>query len=66
MSNSLTELVLLFPDKEELLELWVEEVVPLIMDREIKVQEQTLQVTHKRYFTFLILFNNIDKNHFYF
>ena len=44
MSNSLTELVLLFPDKEELLELWVEEVVPLIMDREIKVQEQTLQV----------------------
>lgn len=44
MINSVTELMLFFPEQESLIDLWVEEVVPLIMDREIKVQEQALQV----------------------
>lgn len=45
MINSVTELMLFFPDHEPVMDLWVEEVVPLLMDREIKVQEQALQVS---------------------
>ncbi|KAK6627283.1 hypothetical protein RUM44_009760 [Polyplax serrata] len=44
MINSVTELMLFFPDHEPVMDLWVEEVVPLLMDREIKVQEQALQI----------------------
>ena len=38
------ELMLFFPDHSPLLKLWVEEVVPQITDREIRVQGQVLQV----------------------
>lgn len=52
MLNSVTELLVFFPDHEPLLDLWVEEVVPVITDREIKVQEQALQVS----FHFILIF----------
>lgn len=44
MVGSVMELMLFFPDHDPLLKLWVEEVVPQITDREIRVQEQVLQV----------------------
>lgn len=44
MVGSVMELMLYFPDHDPLLKLWVEEVVPQITDREIRVQEQVLQI----------------------
>lgn len=43
-SKSLTELVLKYPHKEEIIEAWFQGVFPLLGDSDIKSQEKVVEV----------------------
>lgn len=45
MVGAVTDLMLHFPEQPQLTQLWVEEVVPQVADRELRVQEHALTVS---------------------
>ena len=48
MSQILTDLLIMYPDHEDLIVCWVEGVTPMIADEEAKAQEKVIEVRQER------------------